>query len=77
MADTNIDAACDAEQRDRDLAIAVVRLQKTPVTIYHTHCKWCGDPTEGGKKFCSYGHESCAIDSSLYERTLRRTGVAR
>lgn len=72
-----IDMACDSEQRDRDLAISVARLQATPVVVWHTNCKYCGDPTEEGKQFCSYGQDSCATEHGWYQRTLQRTGVSR
>lgn len=72
-----IDDGCDREQQDRDLSIAVARLQAVPVAVHFTHCQFCGDPTEDGKKFCSYGPESCATESGWYQRTLQRTGVAR
>lgn len=72
-----IDDGCEREQKDRDMAIAAARLQAVPVVIHYTTCQYCGDPTDGGKKFCSYGIESCATESSWYQRTLQRTGVAR
>lgn len=45
-------------------------------TTTHTHCQWCGDPTEDGKKFCTYGPDSCATDSNRRDEIIRK-GVGR
>jgi len=76
MASDPIDQASDVEMRDRDIAIAVVRLQASPAVVWHTHCQYCGDPTSDGKKFCSYGLESCATEHGWFERIRKLQGVA-
>lgn len=76
MASDPTDQASDVEMRDRDLAIAVVRLQASPAAVWHTHCQYCGDPTSDGKKFCSYGLESCATEHGWFERVRKLQGVA-
>lgn len=76
MAETNIDAACDAEQRDRDLSIAIARRQAPHEFVWHTHCQYCGDPTSSGKQFCSYGLESCATEHRWFERIRKLQGIA-
>ncbi len=70
-----IDDGCAREQQDRDTAIAVVRLQASPASVWHTHCQYCGDPTSDGKKFCSYGLESCATEHGWFERIRKLQGV--
>lgn len=72
-----IDEGCEAEQRHRELCIAIARQQAVKPREYYKSCVWCGDPSEGGAKFCSTGVDSCATDYNRYQQTLKRTGVAR
>ena len=44
-------------------------------TTYHTHCQWCGDPSDDGRKYCSYGMESCATDANRRDELLKRQGL--
>lgn len=70
-----IDTACELEQLERDLAIKAAREKAAPDTTYHTHCSWCGDASEDGKRFCSYGVDSCATDANRHQTILQRTGA--
>ena len=71
------DIADDADKRIEDAITNAVeaarRLANTPVE-YSLECKWCGDPTEGGARYCC---KDCASDAFRYESTLKRNGVAR
>lgn len=77
MSADQIEQACEFEQRDRELCIAVARQQAHKPPEQFTHCVWCGDETDGGAKFCSSGVDSCGDDYNRYQQTLQRTGVAR
>ena len=72
-----IDDACTIESLLRDSEIRNARSIASGPKVYHTHCAWCGEPTENGDKFCSYGVDSCATDANRRDEALRRTWVVR
>ena len=67
------DDATSLEEMLRGLAIKQQREKAKPDTTYYTHCQWCGEPTEGGRKYCSYGVDSCATDANRRDDILART----
>ena len=69
-----LDDASDLEQRERDISINAARAQANEPAPFFTHCKWCGDQTTDGAKYCSYGVVSCAADDEWYAATMKRTG---
>ena len=75
MAD-DIDHASEREQDARDRAIAGARRMARLPKTYHTHCAWCGDPTEGGDRYCSYGLNSCAGDANHRQAVRQKQGFA-
>jgi predicted nucleic acid-binding Zn ribbon protein len=73
MAD-RIDEAGEREREARDQAMARVRRQVGWPKTWHTHCGWCGDATENGDRYCSYGLDSCASDAMRQPRIRARQG---
>ena len=73
MSSDQIDQACDLEQRQREAAIENVRYKAIPDTTYHSHCAWCKEPTKDGRKYCSYGRDSCHSDATRRDDVLKRT----
>lgn len=67
------DKASDLEEMVRELSIREARTHIFPDTTYHTKCAWCGEPTDDGRKYCSYGQESCATDANRRDEVLKRT----
>ena len=68
-----IDQACDLEERQREAALENARFNAIPDTTYYSHCQWCGEPTDQGRKYCSYGMDSCASDATRRDDVLKRT----
>lgn len=70
--------ADDADRADKRIAdvisdaVAVASRLANQPTMYHKECNWCGDPTEGGARYCS---RDCASDAFKYETNLKRNGI--
>ena len=71
-----IDAASEVETLWTETAIRQAHIEANQIdTTYHAHCQWCGDPSGDGRKYCSYGMESCATDANRREELLKRQGL--
>jgi hypothetical protein len=69
------DEADNADQRIEDAindAIGRAQREAAKPPQYFNECNWCGDPTEGGARYCT---KDCANDAFRYNATLKRNGI--
>lgn len=68
----------DADRADKtiedviQMGLARARLAATQPKQYYYECKWCGDPTIEGARYCS---KECSADHYRYLSTLKRNGI--
>lgn len=70
-----MDDADRADGRIEDMVndgVAAASRAANQPKAYYTECSWCGDPTEGGVRYCT---KDCATDAHRYQATLRRNGI--
>ena len=65
------DLAQEQMEREEAMRERARRNSMIPTAVYHTHCNWCGDPTEEGARFCCF---DCAKDWENYEAAKVRNG---
>ena len=71
-----IDAASEVETMWTENAIRQAHHEAhQAATTYHTHCAWCNEPSPDGRKYCSYGQESCATDANRRGEILKMQGL--
>lgn len=71
------DEASDVEMLWSEAAIRNAHIEAHKERKAFKACQFCGDPTEGGAEFCSYGPVSCAADAQWHDgiigkRTARK-----
>jgi hypothetical protein len=71
MADITDDAS-DVETMWSEYNIRQARIEANQPKQIYTHCRFCGDPTESGAEFCSYGPNSCATDAQWHDGIIAK-----
>lgn len=69
------DEASSIETLWSDLAIRQAHVEANAPAKKFSSCQYCGDPTEDGAKYCSYGPVSCADDDNRRNELLKRQGL--
>ena len=70
-----IDQAGVVETLWSEIAIRQAHVEANAPAKEFKVCQFCGEPTESGAEFCSYGPDSCADDAKWFRETKKRTGV--
>lgn len=66
------DEATEVETMWSEYAIRQAHIEANAPAKTFQNCRFCGDPTEGGAEFCSYGPNSCAMDAQWHDGIISK-----
>ena len=65
------DKATELEELQRSISLSKVMNVARVGAEHHKECMWCGDPTEGGARWCS---KECRDDQERYRPGVKYRG---